>query len=80
MYLWRWLFGAQVIAGHLSANGKATASILTNHPTAWQNKIEICVPDNGEMLIGISLVWIHNPAEALLDAEIVLLLFTGIFD
>ena len=62
-----------VIAGYLSANGKATVSILTNHPTAWQNKIEICVPDNGEMLIGNIACVSANPAEALLDAEIVLL-------
>ena len=66
-----------VIAGYLSANGKATVSILTNHPTAWQNKIEICVPDNGEMLIGNIACVSANPAEALLDAEIVLLCLPG---
>ena len=64
-----------VIAGYLSANGKATVSILTNHPTAWQNKIEICVPDNGEMLTTTEIC--NMRAEANSDSDIVAILTKG---
>lgn len=65
-----------VIAGFLSANNQ-TVSVLTNHPTIWQRRIEIYPPDNSKKIVGDIACVSANPAVALANAEIVLLCLPG---
>lgn len=67
-----------VIAGYLSARGKADVSILTNHPSDWQHEITIFTPDNihNEFIGKIDCIS-SDPKEVLADAEVVLLCLPG---
>lgn len=65
-----------VIAGWLSAKGKAEVSVLTNRPQKWQSTIEIDTPD-GDLLHGSLSLVSNQPSEVIPDADIILLCLPG---
>lgn len=65
-----------VIAGWLSAKGKADVNILTGRPEAWHDSLSVFTPD-GEVLSGNLSVVSGNPQEAVASADVVLFCYPG---
>lgn len=65
-----------VIAGWLSAKGKAEVSILSGKPHAWGASIDVHVPE-GNVLSGAIAAVSAEPSEVIPDADVVLLCYPG---
>ena len=65
-----------VIAGWLSAKGKAEVSILSGKPHAWGASIDVHVPE-GNVLSGAIAAVSAEPSEVIPDADVVLMCYPG---
>lgn len=65
-----------VIAGWLSAKGKAEVNILTGSPDRWNKDIEVLLPES-ETLTGHLTAVSGNPAEVISNADVVLFCYPG---
>ena len=65
-----------VIAGWLSAKGKAEVSILSGKPHAWGALIDVHVPEGNVLSDAIAAVS-AEPSEVIPDADVVLMCFPG---
>ena len=65
-----------VIAGWLSAKGKAEVSILTGSPVRWNKEINVFLPES-EVLTGHLTSVSGNPEEVISDADVVLFCYPG---
>lgn len=65
-----------VIAGWLSAKGKAEVSILTGSPDRWNKEINVFLPES-EVLTGHLTSVSGNPAEVISNADVVLFCYPG---
>lgn len=65
-----------VIAGWLSAKGKAEVSILTGSPDRWNKEINVFLPES-EVLTGRLTSVSGNPEEVISDADVVLFCYPG---
>ena len=65
-----------VIAGWLSAKGKAEVSILSGKPHAWGASIDVHVPEGNVLSDAIAAVS-AEPSEVIPDADVVLMCFPG---
>ena len=65
-----------VIAGWLSAKGKAEVSILTGSPGRWNKEINVFLPES-EMLTGSLAAVSGNPEDVISDADVVLFCYPG---
>lgn len=65
-----------VIAGWLSAKGKAEVSILTGSPGRWNKEINVFLPES-EVLTGRLTSVSGNPEEVISDADVVLFCYPG---
>lgn len=65
-----------VIAGWLSAKGKAEVSILSGKPEAWESKIDVHTPD-GDVLTGTVAAVSAEPSDVITKADVVLLCYPG---
>lgn len=66
----------QVIAGYISAKGKASVSVLTRRPKEWKNDLKTLLPEGIELTGHLEVVS-SDPAMALKDANIVLFCLPG---
>ena len=65
-----------VVAGWLSAKGKADVSILTGSPDRWNKDIDIFLPE-AETLKGHLIAVSGNPEDVISDADVVLFCYPG---
>lgn len=65
-----------VIAGWLSAKGKAKVNILTGRPESWGNSVTVETPQDGA-LEGVLSVVSREPQEAVAPADVVLFCYPG---
>lgn len=65
-----------VIAGWLSAKGKAEVNILTGSPDRWNKEINVFLPEY-EMLAGSLTAVSGNPEDVISDADVVLFCYPG---
>lgn len=65
-----------VIAGWLSAKGKADVNILTGRPELWSDSISVTTPDDGVLTGRMSAVS-KDPADVVTHADVVLFCYPG---
>lgn len=65
-----------VVAGWLSAKGKARVNILTGKPERWHQSITIHLPE-GESIVGTLAKVSSDPAEVIPEADVVLFCYPG---
>lgn len=65
-----------VIAGWVSAKGKAYVNILTGKPDAWQDSIIVNTPDSGQLKGAIAKAS-NDPADVISCADVVLFCYPG---
>lgn len=65
-----------VIAGWLSAKGKAEVSVLTGHPDRWSPAVTIALPDSG-IITGHLETISGDPSDVIPSADVVLFCYPG---
>jgi hypothetical protein len=65
-----------VIAGWLSAKGKAKVNILTGRPESWGNSVSVETPQDG-VLDGVLSLVSSDPQETVASADVVLFCYPG---
>lgn len=65
-----------VIAGWLSAKGKAKVNVLTGRPESWASSVSVETPQDG-ILNGVLSVVSRDPHEAVAPADVVLFCYPG---
>lgn len=66
-----------VIAGWLSAKGKAEVNILSGRPEKWHHEIAVSTPDQQEVLTGKIAKVSSDPSEVIPQADVVLFCYPG---
>ena len=66
-----------VIAGWLSAKGKAKVDILSGRPQKWHHEIAVNTPDHDQPLVGCISKVSSDPSEVIPQADVVLFCYPG---
>lgn len=66
-----------VIAGWLSAKGKAEVNILSGHPERWTDRIVVSTPEGDDTLYGHIAAVSADPSEVIPSADVVLFCYPG---